>query len=66
VRTVTLDLANTRHVLFLNAGLRLALAKLVAELGYQTGKDQHPSTTFSGFDPKAGHVFGGVGLRIGF
>ncbi len=31
----------------------------------QTGKDQRFSTIFSHFDPKAGHVFGGVGLRFG-
>jgi hypothetical protein len=66
VRTVTLDLANTREVLFLNGGLRLGGGTLVAELGYQTGKDQHLSTNFTGFDPTAGHVFGGVGLRFGF
>jgi hypothetical protein len=65
-RTVTLDLANTRQVLFLNAGLSLVAAKLVAELGYQTGKDQHLTTNFSDFDPKAGHVFGGIGIRFGF
>jgi len=40
--------------------------KLVAELGFQTGKDQSFATTFRDFDPKAGHVFGGVGLRFGF
>lgn len=65
-RTVTLDLANTRQVLFLNAGLSLAVVKLVGELGYQTGKDQKLTTNFSGFDPKAGHVFGGIGIRFGF
>ncbi len=66
VRTVTLDLANTRQILFVNAGLSLAAVKLVAELGYQTGKDQHLTTNFSGFDPTAGHVFGGIGFRFGF
>ena len=66
VKTVTLDLANTRQSLFVNTGLSLAATKLVAELGYQTGKDQHLTTNFSDFDPKAGHVFGGLGLRFGF
>jgi hypothetical protein len=66
VRTVTLDLANTRQVLFLNGGLSLAPVKLVGEVGYQTGKDQRLSTKFSDFDPKAGHVFGGIGIRFGF
>lgn len=64
--TVTLDLANTREVLFANAGLTMGLVKLVAEVGYQTGTDQSFATTFSDFDPKAGHVFWGAGLRINF
>jgi len=64
--TVTLDLANTRQVVFANAGLTMGLVKLVAELGYQTGTDQSFATTFSDFDPKAGHVFWGAGLRINF
>ncbi|HEV2750610.1 MAG TPA: hypothetical protein VGV12_08820 [Gemmatimonadales bacterium] len=66
VRTVTLDLANSRQVAFLDAGLSLALVKLVGEVGYQTGKDQKLTTNFSDFDPKAGHVFGGLGIRFGF
>lgn len=66
VRTVTIDPSNTRQVLFLNGGLSLGPAKLVGELGYQTGKDQRLSTNFSDFDPKAGHVFGGIGFRFGF
>lgn len=64
--TVTLDLANTRKVVFANAGLTTGLVKLVVELGYQTGTDQSFATTFSDFDPKAGHVFWGAGLRINF
>jgi hypothetical protein len=64
--TVTLDLKSTREVLFTNAGLSMGLVKLVAELGYQTGTDQSFATTFSDFDPKAGHVFWGAGLRINF
>jgi len=64
--TVTLDLANTREVLFADAGLTMGLVKLVAELGYQTGTDQSFATTFSDFDPKAGHVFWGAGLRFNF
>jgi len=65
-RTVTLHLANTREVLFANAGVTMGPVKFVAELGYQTGTDQSFSTTFSGFDPKAGHVFWGAGLRFNF
>jgi len=61
---IALDLHDTREVLFLDAGLDLATAKLVGEIGYQTGKDQHLTTKFTSFDPKAGHVFGGLGLRV--
>jgi hypothetical protein len=64
--TVSLDLANTREVLFVNGGLTAGLVKFVVELGYQTGTDQSFATTFSDFDPKAGHVFWGAGLRINF
>ena len=66
VRTVVINPSSTREVAFVNGGLSLAALKLVAELGFQTGKDQHFTTNFSNFDPKAGHVFGGVGLRFGF
>jgi len=65
-RTVTLDLKNTREVLFLNAGVALGPGRLVGELGFQTGTDQSFATTFRDFDPKAGHVFWGAGLRINF
>jgi len=63
---IPLDLSNSRAVLFVNGGLSFAVMKLVAELGYQTGKDQKLTTDFSDFDPKAGHVFGGIGFRFGF
>ena len=48
------------------AGLDLMAAKLVGELGYQTGKDEDLSKTYTDFDPKAGHVYGGIGLRVSF
>ncbi|MBI1967473.1 MAG: hypothetical protein HYS40_05750 [Gemmatimonadetes bacterium] len=64
--TVMTELDNSRQVLFANAGLNLAMLKLVGEIGYQTGKDQNLSTSYSDFDPKAGHVFGGVGVRLSF
>jgi hypothetical protein len=66
VRDVTIKPNNTRQVLFVNGGLGLGPARFVGELGFQTGKDQKLSTNFSDFDPKAGHVFGGVGFRFGF
>lgn len=65
-RTVPLPLKSTRQVLFANVGLALGLARLVGEVGYQTGTDQNFSTTFSDFDPKAGHVFWGTGFRLDF
>lgn len=65
-KTDTLPLSNNRQVVFLNAGVNLMLVKIVGEIGYQTGKDQKLSTNYTGFDPKAGHVFGGAGVRISF
>ena len=53
-------------MLFADAGLNLAAAKLVGEIGYQTGKDQRLTMNYADFDPKAGHVYGGVGFRISF
>src|SRR5213083_735151 len=44
VRTVVINPSSTREVAFLNGGLSLAALKLVAELGFQTGKDQHFTT----------------------
>src|SRR5712691_8495696 len=64
VKQVPLSRDNSRQVLFVNAGLDLMAAKLVGELGYQTGKDQSLSKSYTDFDPTAGHVYGGVGFRI--
>ena len=66
VRTVVINPTNTRALAFVNAGLSLAVVKLVGEIGLQAGKDQAFVTQFSDFDPKAAHVFGGVGVRFGF
>jgi hypothetical protein len=66
IRTVVINPTNTRALLLVNGGLSLAVVKLVGELGLQAGKDQRYVTQFSGFDPKAAHVFGGIGLRVGF
>jgi len=66
VRTVVINPTNTRALVFVNGGLSLAAVKLVGELGLQAGKDQGYVTQFSGFDPKAAHVFGGIGVRFGF
>ena len=66
VRTVVINPTNTRALLFANAGVSLAGVKLVGEIGLQAGTDQSSYTDFSDFDPKAGHVFGGIGVRFGF
>jgi len=52
--------------LFLHAGLSVALFERVGGVGEQTGKGHRLTTNFSGFDPKAGHVCGGIGVRFGF
>src|SRR5436853_257167 len=64
--SVDSNAARVGQVAFVNAGLDLMAAKLVGELGYQTGKDQNLSRNYTAFDPKAGHVYGGVGFRISF
>ena len=66
VQTITVPVTNNRQVLFANAGLNFVAMKLVGEIGYQTGKDQQLSTSYSDFDPTAGHVYGGVGVRFSF
>jgi hypothetical protein len=65
-RTVVINPTNTRALVFVNGGLSLAAVKLVGEIGLQAGKDQSYFTQFSNFDPKAAHVFGGLGIRFGF
>ncbi len=65
VRTVVINTTNTRAVVFVNGGLSLAAVKLVGEIGLQAGKDQQYVTQFQGFDPKAAHAFGGIGIRFG-
>jgi len=63
---VVINPTNTRALVFVNGGLSLATVKLVGEIGLQAGKDQRYVTQFSGFDPTAAHVFGGIGVRFGF
>ena len=61
-----LELDASRTILFADAGLSLGFVALVGELGWQSGTDEPLETTFEGFDPEAGMVFGGIGLRVGF
>jgi hypothetical protein len=62
---VPIELRNSRVLAFLNAGVELALLKLVAEVGYQGGRDQSLTTSFQDFDPAKGKLFAGLGLRLG-
>jgi hypothetical protein len=67
VQTVNVNPKNTRQVLFADAGMNLLAAKLVGEVGWQSGKDQgFTRESFGSFDLKAGHVFGSIGARISF
>ena len=65
VASVPFNPRNARQLVFINAAARLAVLTLGAELGYQTGKDQNLSASYS-FDTSGGQVFGGVGVRVGF
>lgn len=58
--------ATTRAVAFADGDLRFARLQLAGEVGYAGGTSQTFTTNFSDFDPRAGHVFGGLGLRVGF
>jgi len=60
------DVATTRAVVFLNSDVRLERLQIVGEAGYVGGTSQTFTTNFADFDPKAGHLFGGLGLRFGF
>lgn len=66
VATVPFDPVNERQLIFADAAFHLSLLTIGAELGWQTGQDQKLSTIYTDFDPTAGHLFGGVGLRFGF
>jgi hypothetical protein len=65
VATVPFDPVNERQLIFADAAFHLSVLTIGAELGWQTGEDQKLTTTYD-FDPTAGHLFGGVGLRFGF
>lgn len=66
VHEAALELDESRTLLFADAGVTFGLVALVGELGWQSGTDADLQTTFEGFDPDEGMVFGGLGLRIGF
>jgi hypothetical protein len=66
VATVPFDPVNERQLMFADAAFHLSVLTIGAELGWQTGEDQKLSTIYTDFDPTAGHLFGGLGLRFGF
>jgi hypothetical protein len=66
VATVPFDPVNERQLIFGDAAFHLSILTIGAELGWQTGEDQKLSTIYTDFDPTAGHLFGGIGLRFGF
>ncbi len=63
---VPIKLRNSRASAFVNAGLGVAVVRLVAEAGYLAGRDQKLSTDFQDFDTTKGKFFAGLGLRVGF
>lgn len=63
---VSLDLDNSRTMIFLTGALDLPVLKIGAEIGYQMGKDQNLRTTFENNDPADKRLFAGAGLRFTF
>ena len=63
--TGTFTVSGKRVVLFANGSARLGGVRLGGELGYQGGKNQTFNTNFADFDPTAGHLFAGLGVRFG-
>lgn len=63
--TIDMELAQSRMLYFLDAGLDLGMLKVVGEIGHQQGKDQNLGTTFDGYDDASGTTFYSLGLRMG-
>jgi hypothetical protein len=64
IGTVRIDLQASRWLLFANPSFQTGPVQLTAELGYQLSRTQRLATTFDGFDPSSGRLFGGLGLRL--
>jgi hypothetical protein len=60
-----LELNTSRTMAFANAGLDFQHVRIVAEAGYQFGKDQGLTTVFQDFDPASGRFFAAAGLQFG-
>lgn len=65
-QSVSKDLDQTRTLAFIDAGLNLGILNVVAEGGYQFGKDLHLSTNFDNNDPKDNRLFGSAAIRFSF
>lgn len=66
VDSVNVSLSQSRTMVFADAGMDLFILKLVGEIGWESAGDLSPTTHFQDVDPKAGHLFGGVGVRFAF
>ena len=65
-QAVGLEIEDSRTLAFINAGLHLAAVSIVAEGGYQSGREEELSTDFEDYDTTDGKLFAGLGLRVGF
>lgn len=65
IRSLGIDLDNSRIMGFVNAGFDFNAVKLIGEAGYQGGRDQRLTTDFEGIDTESGKFFAGIGLRVG-
>jgi hypothetical protein len=62
---IDLELNTSRTMAFADAGLDFRHVRIVAEAGYQFGKDQNITTVFQDFDPASGRFFAAAGLQFG-
>jgi hypothetical protein len=63
--TLPIRLEESRTMIFLDAGLGLAVLDLIGEVGYQTARGQRLTTDFEDLDTDKGTFYGGLGLRVG-
>jgi len=63
---VSVNLDESRTVMYANVGFEFGFFMLAGEAGYQSGSDGSFKTTFKGVDPGDSRLFGGLGLRVSF
>lgn len=66
IDSVNISLNQSRTMVFADAGFDLFLFKVVGEVGWESAGDLTPTVHIQDVDPKAGHLFGGLGLRFSF